>query len=108
LATLIGFVVSLPRQSALARAQGLWWSESHELAATGVELAHEHLRVAMAAAGVRKSRLPKPLRVPRPRPVMRADGRSGATPSPSTPRRPATSVADVVAVLEASHRRVGS
>lgn len=104
---LISLIRGLPRDSTLAHEQGVWWDSSHELLATAVEIAHEQLRVALAVGGVRKSKLPKPLHIDRPhQPTPRSRAKS-STPV-AQPRRHAQSVADVVAVLNATHRKVGS
>jgi len=63
-----------------------------ELSAVRLELAHQHYTAFLAANGVKRSRLPSPLRVPRP---------GDAKPTPK-PRR-ARSVAEVMAVLTAGH-----
>jgi hypothetical protein len=105
---LLALIVGLPRDSAMALSTGVWWDQSHELAATAVEIAHEQLRVALAAGGVKKGRLPKPLNIPRPGAVRPAGASARPATTPGARRRSAASVADVVGLLEATHRRVGS
>lgn len=65
---------------------------SLELSALRLELAHQHYVAFLAAHGVKRSRLPSPLRVPRP-----------GDPKPKPKPRRAASVAEVMAVLSAGH-----
>ena len=71
------------------------WTFETELAATAVEIAFETYRVLLLANGVKRSRVPRSLRIPRP---------SGSTQDKPV-RRHASSVQDVVAVMNAGHRK---
>lgn len=77
------------------------WGTIQELAALLVEISYESYRAFLAANGVKRGRLPPPLRVPRPHSTKDESG-----PRPTRPKRKhASSVAEVVAVLATSHRR---
>jgi len=79
------------------------WTQDNELAALGVEVAHHHYRATLAAAGVKRGRLPAPLSLPRPQPYEGTQTRapqSPRRPGASSPgRRHASTVAEVTAVL---------
>lgn len=85
--------------SALARKYTHGWGMPEELAAVAVEIAHENFRAFLAANGVKRGRLPAALRIPRP------DGASTVEHRPQPTRRRAASVAEVMSVLKAGHRR---
>ena len=72
------------------------WTFETELAATAVEIAFETYRLLLMANGVKKSRVPRSMRIPRP---------GGSTEDKPAPRRHANSVGDVLAVLAAGHRK---
>lgn len=55
----------LPRDAALTLRQGGWTFDTHVAVRTLEEVA-ALTRITMAAAGVRKSKLPEPLLIPRP------------------------------------------
>jgi len=70
------------------------WSADREMAAVGLEIAYESYRVALAAIGTKRSKMPSPWRFPRPKP----DEPSGSLPQP---RRRAANAAEVAAVIRA-------
>lgn len=90
----------LPADSALARQLNHGWSAELELAATSVEIQHEHLRAYLSAHGVKRRALPKPLRIPRPGhepepvPVQRSDRRAATTD-------------EALAIIAAGHKGMG-
>ena len=51
---------------ALEQAAGQRWTVADEIAALGVELGHAHYRAFLAAHSTKNTRLPEPLRLPRP------------------------------------------
>jgi hypothetical protein len=57
---------SLPPDSAYVREASGGWSDDKELSASTLEMLHALYRATLAAAGVKKGSLPKPLTVPRP------------------------------------------
>lgn len=90
-------VAYLPMDSALRREMGLDWSMAHELCALNVEVAFEVYRAVLASGGVKRSRLPKSLHIPRPAELGRK------RPAPPRERRRASTVEEVIAVLNAGH-----
>ena len=56
----------LPHDAAVWVGTPMAWTVERELMATTVELLGELLRAVMASGGVKRSRLPKPIKVPRP------------------------------------------
>lgn len=80
---------------------GVGWSVADELAAVQAEVLYEIYRVLLLANGVKKHRVPGPLRIPRPHEAStRGDGQAAA----GSRRRHASSVGEVIAVLKAGHR----
>lgn len=63
---LVAFITNLPPDSAVGRKVNSNWNDDRELAAALVELAHAQFRATLASGGVK--RIPKPLKVPRPKP----------------------------------------
>jgi len=55
-----------PMFDALEQAAGRRWTVADELAALGLELAHAHYRAFLATHSSKTTKLPEPLRVPRP------------------------------------------
>lgn len=104
---LFSHVLHLPSDSAFYHELDAWWTPELELLATLGELTHASYRAQLALGGVKKGRLPKPYEARRPRPRQPSIVEStGTTRPPNKPtRRKATSVAEVIAVLSAGHRR---
>lgn len=75
-----------------------------ELAAAAIELAHAHYRAALQIGGVKRSRLPHPLHIPRPTPWTPSQNPARSRPlstATSPVRRQASTVAEVVAIVSA-------
>jgi hypothetical protein len=105
---LFSHVFHLPSESAFYHELDAWWTPELELLATIGELVHATFRAQLGSGGVKRGRIPKPFEVRRPRPRQPSDVESTPTTTrpPTRPeRRKATSVAEVIAVLNAGHRR---
>lgn len=81
----------LPPEGAVGHALTGGWLLHDELQALTVEVDHAILRATLAAGGVKKGRLPKPLRIPRP----------GEYDAALEVRRPARSPEELITFLDA-------